>query len=50
MTIALSDAVIADQGFLVEEELAAIGWDLYVPAFLTAQRARPIPCEVTQNR
>ena len=44
------EAVMADRGFLVEEEVTARGCKLYIPAFLTAGRAQLNAAEVTSTR
>lgn len=44
------EAVMADRGFLVEEEVTACGCQLHMPTFLTANRAQLTAAEVTSTR
>ena len=44
------EAIMADRGFLIEEEVAARGAKLHIPAFLTATRSQLSASEVTQTR
>ena len=44
------EAIMADRGFLLEEEVAARGAQLNIPSFLTAQRAQLTAAEVTKTR
>ena len=44
------DALMADRGFLIEDELRQRGCKLYMPAFKTANRAQLTAAEVTETR
>ena len=48
--LASGEAVMADRGFLVKEEVEARGCKLHLPAFLTANRAQLTAAEVMETR